>query len=303
MLLLLLLSILLYTESHCIAVTPFYPSATRQYKLCTSYLDRKSSCTSPILPTVNIHDLPILVRPRKLALYISLTWCHQRQCLPCKTYASVQFHMSLNIGPIQSICIALVVVLDLAILSLVLVLDLAILSLVLVLDLAILSVVVVLGTPTSCNCVFLAFPCVLLQHMSWFRIHFHNFLSTYPIRPNDSNPYSHWLGKNAHYMHESLLALVSALHDSAETPYLRHRTSSTDPIAPRRSNHSCILEGTPSSCNSGLPSFPRIPLNPSRKLCSVFRHHTFLSTFQTVPICNIHGCTFSSRIARCKGEF
>ena len=195
----LVLGPMIHTGAHCIVVTPFYPSPYRPYKLYTSCRHRKSSSTFPTLPTESIHDLPILVGPlvRKVAFYKPLSWCHLRQCLPCTTYASVQFHKSLNIRPIRSICMSLVVVLDLV--------------------LAIsLSVVVVLDTPTSYNCVFLAFPGVLLQHKSWFRIHLHNFLSTYSSRPNDSNqPYSQWWGKNAHYMDESLLALVSALHDRA----------------------------------------------------------------------------------------
>ena len=69
---LLLLFPMIHTDAHCIVVTPFYPSLIRQYKLCTSYRHRKSLCTFPILPTENIHDLPILVRPLVVSMLLLL---------------------------------------------------------------------------------------------------------------------------------------------------------------------------------------------------------------------------------------
>ena len=91
---------------------------------------------------------------RKAAFYTALSSCHLRQSLPCTTYASAQFHKSLNIRPIQSICM----VLDLVAISL--------------------SVVVVLDNPTSYSCVVLSFRDVLLQYKSSFPYHLHKMLST-----------------------------------------------------------------------------------------------------------------------------
>jgi len=95
-----------------------------------------------------------------------------------------------------STVLVLVVVLVMAILlSMVVVLVVVLVMAILLSVVVVLVVVAVLDTPTSYNCVFLAFPGILplLQHKSWFPIHFHNFLSTYSNRPNDSNhAHSQW---------------------------------------------------------------------------------------------------------------